>query len=88
MLKEMADIYEAQDDMENAHQCNQKIFSIDSFNETTATKIMVFHSNQGNFAQVKQTYQTYLNAAQDMACPVSPDVEALYKKLIQKKSPI
>ncbi|WP_320043718.1 BTAD domain-containing putative transcriptional regulator [uncultured Desulfobacter sp.] len=86
MLKEMADIYEKQDDMENALHCNQKIFSIDSFNETAATKIMAFHSNQGNFAQVKQTYQTYRNAAQELACPVSPDVTALYEKLIPQKA--
>jgi DNA-binding SARP family transcriptional activator len=87
MLKEMADIYEEQNDMENALHCNQKIFSIDSFNETAATKIMVFHSNQGNFAQVEHAYKTYRNAAQDMACPVSPDVTALYEKLIPKKAP-
>jgi DNA-binding SARP family transcriptional activator len=84
----MADIYEKQGDVENAHHCNGKIFSIDSFNETAAKKIMAFHSNQGNFAQVKQTYKTYRNAAQDLACPVSPDVTGLYEKLIRKKGSI
>jgi ATP/maltotriose-dependent transcriptional regulator MalT/DNA-binding SARP family transcriptional activator len=88
ILKEMADIYEKQGDVENAHHCNGKIFSIDSFNETAAKKIMAFHSNQGNFAQVKQTYKTYRNAAQDLACPVSPDVTGLYEKLIRKKGSI
>ncbi|MCG8552329.1 MAG: transcriptional regulator [Desulfobacterales bacterium] len=86
MLKEMADIYEKQGDMENAHHCNGKIFSIDSFNDTAAKKIMAFHSDQGNFAQVKQVYKTYRSAAQDMDCPVSPNVTALYETLIRKKS--
>nr|WP_319393664.1 BTAD domain-containing putative transcriptional regulator [uncultured Desulfobacter sp.] len=88
MLKEMADIYEKQGDLENAHHCNGKIFSIDSFNETAAKKIMAFHSDQGNFAQVKQIYKTYRSAAQEMACPVSPHVTELYEKLTQKNDTI
>ncbi|MCP4117214.1 MAG: transcriptional regulator [Desulfobacteraceae bacterium] len=88
ILKEVAAIYETQEDVENAVLFTKKILETDPFDETAFKKLMTFYGETGRLSKIKETYITYEKMTEQMDCPVSSDIQNLYHRLIRKAGSI
>ena len=81
LLLTIVDTCERQDDLENAVLYAKKILTADPFDETGFKKLMILYGKAGDLKGITSTFRSYRDMVRQMDCPVSPGMEALYKRL-------
>lgn len=82
VLKSIFDIFEAEEDLENAIFYAGKIIEAEPFDESMIKRLMFLYARSGNLSKIKKTYLGHEKIAEEMDCPVNPEIKALYHDLV------
>ena len=85
ILSSILKFHEANKEYQNCIIYAKKILTIDPYDEEISKKLILFFAELGNIINIKKAYDTYKKRVKEIDCPVNPDIEVLFKNLIQNK---